>query len=193
MKNGIRFRLSFVFAASLFAIQITPMMGSSPMLCYSTPHSALEALAAGAAIAAELPNGESKNVEAKNGYRVSTIKLDPVLGLRWAMIANCAHPEWPAFAVSANATSLIPVRQTPQPSPANSAKAVPVVRAGESVRLWWQGNLCRFDVAAVSEENGGLGKTIRVRLLHRATEEQSAPQQFFGIVRGPSDVEMQPR
>jgi hypothetical protein len=44
----------------------------------------------------------------------------------------------------------------------------------------------------VSEESGGLGKTIRVRLLHRGTDDQSIRQKFSGVVRGPANVEMQP-
>jgi hypothetical protein len=44
----------------------------------------------------------------------------------------------------------------------------------------------------VSEESGGLGKTIRVRLLRRNADDQVIQERFSGIVRGPSDVEMQP-
>jgi hypothetical protein len=37
-----------------------------------------------------------------------------------------------------------------------------------------------------------VGKTILVRLLRRNTDDQSIPEQFSGVIRGPSDVEMQP-
>jgi hypothetical protein len=36
-----------------------------------------------------------------------------------------------------------------------------------------------------------LGKTIRVRLIHKSTDDQTAPKQVSGVVRGPSDVEIQ--
>ena len=55
------------------------------------------------------------------------------------------------------------------------AKTAPVVRAGDIVRLWRQESSLRIEVAGVSEESGGLGKTIRVRLLRRNTDDQSMP------------------
>ena len=67
-----------------------------------------------------------------------------------------------------------------------------MVRAGESIRLWGQDDLLRIDVAGIAEEDGGLDKTIRVRLVQRNTDGQSIPQQLIGIVRGPSNVEIQP-
>ena len=63
---------------------------------------------------------------------------------------------------------------------------MPVVRAGEVVRLWWQEDNLRIEMTAMSEENGGLGKVIRVRLVG----SDSAERQFVGIVRGVADVEM---
>jgi hypothetical protein len=66
------------------------------------------------------------------------------------------------------------------------------VRAGDIVMLWKQENLLRIEVTGISEESGSLGKTIRVRLLRRTTDDQFAQEQFSGIIRGPSDVEMQP-
>jgi hypothetical protein len=67
-----------------------------------------------------------------------------------------------------------------------------VVHAGDIVRLWKQEDLLRIEVAGVSEETGGLGKIIRVRLLRRNADDQAIQERFSGIVRGPSDVEMQP-
>jgi hypothetical protein len=56
-----------------------------------------------------------------------------------------------------------------------------------------QEGVLRIEAAGVSEESGGLGKTIRVRLLRRNTDDQSIAKQFSGVIRGPLDVEMQPR
>jgi hypothetical protein len=38
-----------------------------------------------------------------------------------------------------------------------------------------------------------LDKTIRVRLLRRNTDDQSPPAEFFGVVRGQSNVEIELR
>jgi hypothetical protein len=184
MKNSIRTRLKHICGLSMFPLQALSMMASSSAVCFSTPRSAVDAFAANSPIPAN-----STNV----GYRVSGIKLDPVLGLRWAMIASCDHPEWPSFAASTNATTAMPTHRESEHLSTTSIKSVPIVRAGEVVRLWRQENLLRIEVAAVSEEDGSLGRTIRVRLLRRSTDDQSIPEQFSGIIRGPSDVEMQAR
>jgi hypothetical protein len=60
------------------------------------------------------------------------------------------------------------------------------------VQLWRRESLLRIEVVGISEESGGLGKTIRVRLLPRNTDDQAVPEQVSGVVRGPSNVEMQP-
>ena len=150
--------------------------------CYITPHAAIDALIA---------NSSFSRAIATAGYRVTRIELDPVLGQRWAMMARCDHPDWPGFAFPANGISSLATTKATELSVIDGLRAAPVVRAGEVVRLWRQENFIRIQVAGVSEESGGLGKTIRVRLLHRNADDQSIPGQFSGIVRGPSDVEMQ--
>ena len=121
---------------------------------------------------------------AKGGtYRVSEVRWDPVLGQRWAVVASCEHPEQPTFAVLTN-EAIAGKASSSSPRKEDSA---PVVRAGEVVRLWRQEDNLRIEVTAMSEENGGLGKAIRVRLMGG----DSAEQQFIGIVRGVADVEMQ--
>jgi hypothetical protein len=68
---------------------------------------------------------------------------------------------------------------------------LPVVRAGDVVRLWSREDAVRIELAAMAEENGGLGKTVRVRLMPRNTLGQQPEEQLLGVVRGPHDVEMQ--
>jgi Chaperone for flagella basal body P-ring formation len=114
-------------------------------------------------------------------YRVSEIRWDPVLGQRWAMFANCEHPEQPAFAV------LTKEAMTEMSSARRKDDSAPVVRAGDVVRLWRQEDNLRIEMTAMSEESGGLGKAIRVRLVGGDSSER----QFVGIVRGVADVEMQ--
>lgn len=151
---------------------------SAETMCAGTPAAAIESLGAGSVA---MPEGES--------YRVASIHWDPVLRQNWAMIARCDHPEWPKFSLRAgekNTASARPVAQVRE----ERRPAVPVVRAGDVVRLWRQDDLLRIEVTGVAEESGSLGKMIRVRLLRRNTDVPSAEKQFTGIVRGPSDVEM---
>jgi flagella basal body P-ring formation protein FlgA len=103
------------------------------------------------------------------------------------MIASCNHPEWPLVALPVS-TSTVDGRR----SLAEGVEVPLVVRAGEIVRLWRQESFLRIEAAGISEESGGMGKTIRVRLLKTSSDRQAKPEQFSGIVRGPSDVEMQP-
>jgi hypothetical protein len=167
---------------SLFTLQGICMTGSSRAACYSTPRTAIDALVA---------NSSFSPVSVNDGYRVTRIELDQVLGQRWAMIARCDHPEWPVFALPANGPSSLSLPQEAMRPVTETLNAVPVVRAGDFVRLWRQEGLLRIEVAGVSEESGGLGKTIRVRLLHRSTDDQSIPKRLTGVIRGSSDVEMQ--
>ena len=160
------------------------MASSSRAACYNTPRMAIDALDANSSFSPALTS---------DGYRVTRIEVDQVLGQRWAMIARCGHPEWPPFALPANGVSSLASSREAERSVTEGLRTVPIVRAGDVVRLWRQESFLRIEVAGVSEESGGLGKTIRVRLLHRNTDDQSIPERFFGVVRGPFDVEMQPR
>ena len=146
-------------------------------VCVRTPAAAIRS-----AGAAALPASEGK------GYRVSGVRWDPVLQQSWATIVSCEHPEWPGVS--------LPVQEKNHAS-SGSAAAVredrsPLVRAGDIVELWRQEDLLRIEVSGVAEQNGGLGQSIRVRLLRRNGSGQSAEEQFSGTVRGPADVEMQP-
>jgi hypothetical protein len=57
------------------------------------------------------------------------------------------------------------------------------------VQLWRYDRLLRIEATGISEESGSLGKRIRVRL---APRDSGVPQQLLGIVRGPSNVEIEP-
>jgi hypothetical protein len=67
-----------------------------------------------------------------------------------------------------------------------------VVHAGDNVRLWKQESVLRFEVSGVAEETGGLGAIIRVRLAHKNNDGQSIPEEFSGVIRAQSDVEILP-
>jgi Chaperone for flagella basal body P-ring formation len=184
MSNKLCTQLSYAGAVALLALLGTFVTGTMWATCYSTPRTAIDAVVTPSSFAP---------VSKGSGYRVAKIASDPVLEQRWAMITNCGHPEWPAFVLPMTGTGPLVTPQERERSLIDGVKATPLVRAGEVVRLWRQEDVLRIEVAGVSEENGGLGKTIRVHLLRRNTDDQAEPAQFFGIVRGPSDVEIQSR
>jgi hypothetical protein len=168
----------------LFTLGAMSIASPSTAACYSTPRAAIDALT-------RLPS--LSPASKSGGYRVTRIELDKVLSQRWAMIARCDHPEWPAVAFPADELAWLAPVQVRQLSVADGAGTAPIVRAGDVVRLWKQESALRMELAGVAEQSGGLGKTIRVRLLYTNANEQSISEQFSGVIRGPLDVEMQSR
>jgi hypothetical protein len=158
--------------------------GAAQAACYTTPRAAIDSFK---------PFPPISPVADGSGYRVTSIQSDPILEQRWALIASCSHPEWPASALpldgSSSASSSLQIKHAARNI---GFAATHLVRAGDVVRLWKQEDLLRIEVAGVSEESGDLGDAVRVRLLHRNAEDQSTQAQFSGIIRGPADVEMQP-
>ena len=142
---------------------------------------------AAAARLAGTKSGVSSITEDK-GYRVTSVRWDPVMQQSWAMIVSCEHPEWPGVSLRTGETSHALRGLSMQAHVERS----PLVRAGDVVELWRQEDLLRIEVGAVAEQSGSIGETIRVRLLRRAGSTQSVEEQFNGIVRGRANVEMQP-
>jgi hypothetical protein len=154
----------------------TPMASG---VCASTPVAAVNL--------SETGGGQA--LQGGDGYRVTSVRWDPLLRHGWAMVARCGHPEWPEVALPTRLSSL--ALKLEGGTASIGVVDVPlVVRAGDTVRLWRRENKLRIEVAAVAEESGGLGKSIRVRLV-RAGMEGQAERQMVGVVRGPADVEMQ--
>jgi hypothetical protein len=127
------------------------------------------------------------------GFRVQSLRWDPVLRQRWALVVSCAHPEWPATEVLSQISDgdILPSGKTAQGKADSLVPLLPAVRAGDEVQLWSQEGDLRIEVAAMAEQNGDLGKTVRVRLMRRETLGPQVQEQFYGVVRGPHDVEMQ--
>jgi hypothetical protein len=150
--------------------------------CYNTPNAAVDSLNSDNALSPS-PDGE--------GYRVTNIRLDLLLGQRWAMISACGHSEWPVLALRIGRSETTSISGRAMTSIIGSY-SIPVVRAGDIVRLWRQEDLLRIEATGVSEESGELGKKIRVRLLNGSVDSRSSQEYFYGIVRGPSNVEMRP-
>jgi hypothetical protein len=157
---------------------------SAQTVCYNTPAAAAHSTRPGAS---QSPTTEG------GGYRVTSIESDPISGQRWAMISSCDHPEHPAFSLQAEGPDSTEHSRPREPQTVTeSPHVIPVVHVGDTVRLWRQEAVLRIELAAVAEENGSLGKLIRVRLLRRNADNQSTQTEFAGIVRGRLDVEMQP-
>jgi hypothetical protein len=167
---------------SMLSVLRAAVIGSAQTACHSTPSAAIESLKASLSPSPALHS---------SGYRVIGIQSDPVLDQRWAMVVSCEHVEWPVLAVQIGASDVAAPSQRNQIRTV-SFHSIPMVHAGETVRLWKQEDFLRIEVAGVAEESGNLGKTIQVRLLPQSTDVQWVPKRCSGIVRGPSDVEIQP-
>lgn len=166
----------------LIARGLVAVSGLAQTACYATPDSAIDAIKPGSSL---LPTADG------HGYRITGIQLDPVLGHGWAKIVSCDHPDWPVISLQVHPADLGETSSEMQKFGAGGGYSSPVVHVGDVVRLWKQENLLRIEATGISEENGSLGKTIRVRL-RRSADGQPVQEHLFGVVRGPSDVEMQP-
>lgn len=148
--------------------------------CFETPASA----------AASVSSGGTLSTVASGGYRVASVRLDPFLHQHWALVVSCEHPEWPAIEMP------LPTMQTQRTVLRESASLVvksgpPIVHAGDTVELWSRQGDLRIEMAAVAEQNGGLGETVRVRLMSRQTLGAQTEKEFIAVVRGPRSVEME--
>src|SRR5271156_734656 len=139
----------FVGAITLLTLHGLSVEPSARATCYNTPLAAIDT---------PVTNSSFSPVLDRHGYRVTGVQLDPVLGQRWAMIDSCEHPEWPAFVLPMKGKG--PLITTQEHYSAEAVRAVPLIRAGDIVRLWKQENFLRIEIVGVSEESGGLGKTI---------------------------------
>jgi hypothetical protein len=157
---------------------------SAQTACFNTPAAAAYSIKPDSSLSPTTEGG---------GYRVTSIESDPISGHKWAMISSCDHPERPAFSLQAEASDSAEHFRSREPQTVTgSAHVIPIVHVGDTVRLWRQEAVLRIELAAVAEENGSLGKLIRVRLLRRNTDNQPTQTEFAGIVRGRLDVEMEP-
>jgi hypothetical protein len=118
-----------------------------------------------------------------DGYRVAQVRWDPVLQKQWATLRDCEHPERPALTVTSDGT--IP---SPPVASTRSIDGPFLVHAGDSVRLWQEGEESRIEILAISDDNGRAGSVVR---LHRkSTRSDAGQQEILGVVHGISDVEI---
>ena len=153
-------------------------------------------------------------VSVPQGYRVRAVRWDPVLRRSWAVLESVEHPERPTVAVP---VGTVPARLADTVAGSGSglsaggglrgvggegrslvevglaAPAATVVHAGDQVLLRSEEANIRLQLAAVAEENGGVGDRVRVRLLvgSGGSFEGQETRRVTGIVRGPGEVEME--
>jgi hypothetical protein len=124
-----------------------------------------------------------------NAQRATSVHWDPVLHQSWLKTLDCDHPERPAQATR-DASRVMPPSENDSRLSEPTGKTSPVVRAGETVRLWSEERNVRIEVAGTAEESGAVGDTIRVRLTQNASA--ATKPQVLGLVRGAGNVEMLP-
>lgn len=159
-------------------------------------------------------------------YRLARILVDPELHRRWALIANCTHPERPMEMVALSGPVVVPdmdvqpvasasltfgesfsivqagaVRRRTTSSPATvpqmrpaavatpatpaPSAMMPVIRAGDLVRLWSSNGNMRLEMAVISLEYGRVGQVIHVRRTGQTTL-------LAGVVVGKNSAELIP-
>jgi len=164
---------------------------SVPGACASSPQAALRAMRVGDSAFA------GSEVQ-RHGYQVQAVRWDPLLQQSWAVIRSCDHLERPALMMRTDLpitkpsvlSTLFPVSST-----AGWSAGVPIVRAGDVVRLWKSESYAHIELMGTAEENGGVGTRVRVRLAAPKDRDGlygQSPQYLAGVVRGPADVELEP-
>jgi len=153
-------------------------------ICFRTPAIAFRVTTSGDATGTMMAQTE--------GYRIATIRRDPLLHQRWAIVASCRHPERPLIAM------LLPEQRGDalRASKSNSTEdrrpnPFPIVHAGDLVQLLVSEKNLRMEIAGKAEESGALGSTVHVRQLNSGFDI-GREQTFVGIVRGPGKIEIQP-
>lgn len=120
---------------------------------------------------------------------------DRTSGKMWGVITDCRHPERPSRMLPLDAIRISQGEATPSheiQSNCSNSSAI-VVNAGDEIDLWSSDGNSHVQLRGISEQAGSLGQRIRVRCLLRQSSGASMTQILFGIVRGPSSVEIQPR
>ena len=154
--------LIFLFVTTSVAFAAGP--------CASSPRAAIRAFEEGAVSDILL------------GFRVVKIRTDASLGMIWADIKRCDHPEWPGISLAAHTAAPHGNEEHGKPREALT------IHPGETVRVWRNETNVRLEMAAVSDEAGAVGDRIRLRI---TTANGEPPRFCFGVVRGPANVEME--
>ena len=128
-------------------------------------------------------------VGAPASIRVISVRQDALLGSRWGLMVDCAHPERPSRWVLMPAGQDLSVTAKTQ-SVAAAVRRPMVVRAGETVRAWSQDGVASIETSGVAEQSGVAGALIQVRLTRRGLDGESVERHVSGVVDGVGSVEI---
>jgi Chaperone for flagella basal body P-ring formation len=127
---------------------------------------------------------------ASASMRVVSVRQDALLGSRWGLMADCAHPERPSRWVLLKSDAKLTVEGKGQ-SVAAAVRGAMVVRAGETVKAWRRDGMASIETSGVAEQSGAAGTLIQVRLLRRDLDGQDVERHVSGVVDGVGSVELQ--
>jgi hypothetical protein len=134
--------------------------------------------------------------ESVSGYRLTGIRLDPLLQQQWAIVSSCDHPDGPSFMVEMHTeSSLKNISHSQKPAKSPS----PVVHTGDLIHVWSYEEFFRIETTGVAKENAALGDHLRVLLLQPDSNGFNSgslrPTVGIGtiraVVRGPHEVEIE--
>jgi hypothetical protein len=216
-------RTSMMWRQTIFGVLLAMVSGCSFAQSACSARNPEQALPPGWIVATK----ESASLSSTNFYRLTQIVVDPELHRRWALIANCTHPERPLEIVAlSRGHVIVPTRAAKYfpllpsisglaqhrvstevasgpaiPPPPNvlaltaaviaktsvpdPSTTVPVIRAGDLVRLWSSDGNVRLEMAAVSVEYGRVGQIIHVRRMGQTAL-------LAGVVVGEDSAELIP-
>ncbi|WP_213803436.1 flagella basal body P-ring formation protein FlgA [Granulicella sp. dw_53] len=133
-------------------------------------------------------SGQTKSPDL--GRHSVAISEDQVLGTKWKIVVDCDHPEWPAHMVKiSNGPSS--TKQMPNTLQGNPAIAdLPIVRAGEKVKLWKKNDMVRIETFGFAQESGRKGERIKIRPEKDSAVGQNSAFFLLGIVQEHGAVEI---
>jgi hypothetical protein len=149
--------------------------------CIATPSQPLKAFVS------QLPDSVS-------GYRLTGMRLDPILQQQWAIVSSCDHPDGPFFMIHAESLSKNIAGMQKQ-----AASQFPIVHAGDVLRVWSYEEFFRIQTTGVAQENAALGDRLNVLLLQPGSNgfnggplsSTASSGTVRAVVRGPREVEIE--
>ena len=128
-------------------------------------------------------------VGADASMRVVSVRQDLLLGSRWGLMVDCAHPERPSRWMLLPDDEKLKVELQVQSVTAVARRPM-VVRAGETVKAWRQDGMASIETSGVAEQSGVAGARIQVRLMRRGVDGESVERHVSGVVDGVGSVEL---
>jgi hypothetical protein len=131
-----------------------------------------------------------------DGYRVAARHWDAVLKRQWESREACEHPGWPLrlAAISSdrafNSTADLPNLANAAEIGTKNPKPL-LVKAGDVVRVWMQGDRVRIEMSGTVERSAHQGEPVVVQITRHDDETGLTVQRVAGTVSGADEVEME--